>query len=98
MVDEDLLAMAQSMLHEGRLARAWLALDPEHAIVGYKVGAGALLLELGGAEQPVACTPMGSGYVVQPSVDVAETERAEADCARQWSVLRRLLREKAVQM
>jgi hypothetical protein len=51
-----------------------------------------------GVEQPVACASIGSGYIVQPSVDVAEAERAKAGCTCQPSVLRRLLRAKEVQM
>ena len=80
MVGEDLLAVRQRMLHQRRLARSRLALDAEHSIVGYEIGTRPPCLELGGAEQPVACVVDGGAYVMLAVVDLEEAEGAEAGC------------------
>lgn len=80
-VGEYFFVIGQGMLHEGRLAGARLALDPEHAVVRGKMGAVAPFLEGVGAEQPVAGAGDGDFDVALARVKVRETERPEAGCA-----------------
>jgi hypothetical protein len=48
--------------------------------VGCEVDARPPCLELGSAEQPVACVINGGAYVVLTVVDLEEAEGAEAGC------------------
>jgi hypothetical protein len=68
------------MLHQCRLPRPQVSLDPEYPIIGRKIGTVIPLLELGRFEEPITSRWVGRGDILPASIDISEAKGLQTGC------------------